>query len=149
MTYNNTDAIVNFASYLLVLGENDVYIQWCWCTNKFAVYHCQISLNIWVSGYRHIGNTLVVRYFPCFTALNTFCILIQSNLNCLLTHINNLHKMKLYFLQPSAPGDPPTEVTAMATNPVSILIQWGHVQCINRNSDITGYTVHYSTGAVQ
>ena len=34
----------------------------------------------------------------------------------------------------------------MATNPVSILIQWGRVPCINRNSNITGYTVRYSTG---
>ena len=34
----------------------------------------------------------------------------------------------------------------MATSPVSILIRWGRVPCINRNSNITGYTVHYSTG---
>ena len=34
----------------------------------------------------------------------------------------------------------------MATNPVSILIRWGRVPCVNRNSIITGYTVHYSTG---
>ena len=34
----------------------------------------------------------------------------------------------------------------MATNPVSILIRWGRIPCINRNSNITGYTVHYSTG---
>ena len=32
----------------------------------------------------------------------------------------------------------------MANSPVSIIIQWGCVPCINRNSDITGYTVHYS-----
>ena len=34
----------------------------------------------------------------------------------------------------------------MATSPVSILIRWGRVPCINRNSNITGYTVRYSTG---
>ena len=34
----------------------------------------------------------------------------------------------------------------MVTSPVSILIQWSRVPCINRNSNITGYTVHYSTG---
>ena len=34
----------------------------------------------------------------------------------------------------------------MATNPVSIIIRWSRVPCINRNSNITGYTVHYSTG---
>ena len=38
------------------------------------------------------------------------------------------------------------EVTAMATSPVSIIIRWGRVPCINRNSNITGYTVKYSTG---
>ena len=53
---------------------------------------------------------------------------------------------RLYSLQSSAPGDPPIEITAMATSPVSIIIQWGRVPCINRNSNITGYTVHYSRG---
>ena len=51
-----------------------------------------------------------------------------------------------FYCLPSAPGDPPTEVTAMATNPVTILIRWGRVPCINRNSNITGYTVRYSRG---
>ena len=32
----------------------------------------------------------------------------------------------------------------MATSPVSIIIQWGRVPCINRNSNITGYIVRYS-----
>ena len=34
----------------------------------------------------------------------------------------------------------------MATSPVSILIRWGRVPCIHHDSNITGYTVHYSTG---
>ena len=34
----------------------------------------------------------------------------------------------------------------MATSPVTILIRWGHFPCINRNSNITGYTVRYSRG---
>ena len=34
----------------------------------------------------------------------------------------------------------------MATNPDSIIIRWGRVPCINRNSNITGYMVRYSTG---
>jgi len=33
----------------------------------------------------------------------------------------------------------------MATSPVSILIHWGRVPCINRNSNITGFTVHYNS----
>ena len=40
----------------------------------------------------------------------------------------------------------PTVVTATTTSPVSIIIRWGHVPCIDRNGDIIGYTVHYSTG---
>ena len=34
----------------------------------------------------------------------------------------------------------------MATNPVTIIVRWGRVPCINRNSNITGYTVRYSRG---
>ena len=34
----------------------------------------------------------------------------------------------------------------MATSPVSILIRWGRVPCVNRNSNITRYAVRYSTG---
>ena len=52
----------------------------------------------------------------------------------------------LSFFQPSAPTDPPSDVTAMATTPVSIIIQWNRVPCIHRNSNITGYTVRYSAG---
>ena len=37
------------------------------------------------------------------------------------------------------------EVTAFATNP-SIIIRWGRVPCMNRNSNITGYMVRYSKG---
>ena len=33
----------------------------------------------------------------------------------------------------------------MATSPVSILIRWGRVPCVNRNSNITRYAVRYST----
>ena len=48
----------------------------------------------------------------------------------------------LLFSNPhAAPDEPPTEVTATAINPVSILIRWGRVPCINRNSNITGYIV--------
>ena len=53
----------------------------------------------------------------------------------------------LLFSNPhAAPDEPPTDVTAMTTNPVSIIIRWGRVLCINRNSNITGYIVRYSRG---
>ena len=50
------------------------------------------------------------------------------------------------FFHPPASSEPPTDVTAMATSPVSIIIRWSHVPCIDCNSNITGYTVCYSTG---
>lgn len=34
----------------------------------------------------------------------------------------------------------------MATSPVSIIVRWERVPCINRKSNITGYIVRYSTG---
>ena len=52
----------------------------------------------------------------------------------------------MYFFQSSVPSDSPTVVTATATSPVSIITRWGHVPCIDRNSDITKYTVRYSAG---
>jgi len=35
-------------------------------------------------------------------------------------------------------------VTALATGPKSISIDWNSVDCIERNSKITGYTLHYN-----
>ena len=55
-----------------------------------------------------------------------------------------INRNALYYLQPSAPGDSPLEVRALATSPISITIRWGRVPCINRNSNITGYIVRYS-----
>ena len=55
-----------------------------------------------------------------------------------------INRNALYYLQPSAPGDSPLEVRALATSPISITIRWGRVPCINRNSNITGYIVRYN-----
>ena len=60
--------------------------------------------------------------------------------------VSNSHNLRFVFLQPSAPGDPPMEVTTVATNPDNIIIQWGLVPCMNRKSNITGYMVRYTTG---
>ena len=42
----------------------------------------------------------------------------------------------------AAPSGPPTSVYATSTSS-SITVQWGIVECIHRNGDITGYSVQY------
>ena len=41
-----------------------------------------------------------------------------------------------------APTGPPTPISASSSS-TSITVQWGPVDCIHRNGDITGYTVRY------
>ena len=47
-----------------------------------------------------------------------------------------------YVLLSAAPSGPPTLVSATSTS-TSIIVQWGAVDCIHRNGDITGYSVQY------
>ena len=42
----------------------------------------------------------------------------------------------------AAPSGPPTSVRATSTS-TSITVQWGTVDCIHHNGDITGYSVRY------
>ena len=42
----------------------------------------------------------------------------------------------------AAPSGPPTSVSATSTS-TTITVQWGAVDCIHRNGDITGYSVQY------
>ena len=42
----------------------------------------------------------------------------------------------------AAPSGPPTSVRATSTS-TNITVQWGTVDCIHRNGDITGYSVQY------
>ena len=44
---------------------------------------------------------------------------------------------------PPAPSAPPTSVSTSAVTSSSITVQWGAVDCIHRNGDITGYSVRY------
>ena len=57
----------------------------------------------------------------------------------------------MYF--PPAPYAPPTSVNTSAVTSSSITVQWGPVDCIHRNGDITGYSVRYgvqeSSGSTQ
>ena len=47
----------------------------------------------------------------------------------------------------AAPSAPPTSVGTSDVTSSIITVQWGPVDCIHRNGDITGYSVRY--GAVQ
>ena len=42
----------------------------------------------------------------------------------------------------AAPSGPPTSVSASSTS-TTITVQWGAVDCIHHNGDITGYSVQY------
>ena len=52
----------------------------------------------------------------------------------------------------TAPSAPPTSVSVSEVTSSSITVQWGPVDCIHRNGDITGYSVQYrevGSGIVQ
>ena len=42
-----------------------------------------------------------------------------------------------------APSAPPTFINASDVTSSSITVQWGPVDCIHKNGDITGYSVRY------
>ena len=44
---------------------------------------------------------------------------------------------------PPVSSAPPTSVSTSDVTPSSITVQWGAVDCIHRNGDITGYSVRY------
>ena len=44
---------------------------------------------------------------------------------------------------PPAPSAPPTSVSTSDVTSSSITVQWGAVDCIHHNGDITGYSVRY------
>ena len=43
----------------------------------------------------------------------------------------------------TAPSAPPTSVSVSEVTSSNITVQWGPVDCILRNGDITGYSVQY------
>ena len=49
---------------------------------------------------------------------------------------------------PPAPSTPPTSVRVSEVTFSSITVQWGPVDCIHRNGDITGYSVQYGSDIV-
>ena len=44
---------------------------------------------------------------------------------------------------PIAPSGPPQSLTVTSTTLFSITIQWGEVECLEQNREITGYSVRY------
>ena len=47
-----------------------------------------------------------------------------------------------------APSAPPSSVNVSEVTSSSITVQWGPVDCIRRNGDITGYSVQYGSETV-
>ena len=43
----------------------------------------------------------------------------------------------------AAPSAPPTSINILEITSSSITVQWGPVNCIHRNGDITGYSLLY------
>ena len=64
--------------------------------------------------------------------------------------VSILHRVPCLFsllhsepLTHTAPSAPPTSVNVSEVTSSSITVQWGPVDCIHRNGDITGYSVQY------
>ena len=57
------------------------------------------------------------------------------SVNCFVRSLSNLSS--------PAPSSPPTSVSTSDVTSSSITVQWGAVDCIHRNGDITGYSVRY------
>ena len=69
--------------------------------------------------------------------------------------VSILHRVPCLFsllysepLTHTAPSAPPTSVSVYALNSTAITVQWGPVDCIHRNGDITGYSVQYGSETV-
>ena len=51
--------------------------------------------------------------------------------------------IEVFLSIPPAPSTAPTSVRESEVTSSSITVQWGVVNCIDRNGDITGYSVRY------
>ena len=57
--------------------------------------------------------------------------------------ITCLFSLLIWMIFPPAPSAAPTSVSVSEVTSSSITVQWGAVDCIHRNGDITGYSVRY------
>ena len=51
----------------------------------------------------------------------------------------------IIYIHFPAPSAPPTSVSVSEVTPFTITVQWGPVDCIHRNGEITGYTLEATT----
>ena len=58
------------------------------------------------------------------------------------TFLNFFFRLHFIILSPTAPSAAPTSVSTSSTSNI-ITVQWGAVNCIDRNGEITGYSVRY------
>ena len=61
-------------------------------------------------------------------------------------HRKSTDSLVLFCSVYPAPTSAPTSVSISAVTTSSITLQWGLVNCINQNGDITGYSVRYTGG---
>ena len=61
----------------------------------------------------------------------------------LWTHGIAILQVHCIIMSNIAPSAPPTSVSVYEVTSSSITVQWGPVDCIHRNGDITGYSVRY------
>ena len=61
----------------------------------------------------------------------------------LLPLSNQINLISILCSKPVDPSAPPTSFQVTGLTSSSITVQWGAVDCIHRNGDITGYSVRY------
>ena len=75
----------------------------------------------------------------------------QWQLVCQLMRVHYIvciiHEFYKYRFPP-APSAPPTSVNTSSLTSSSITLQWGPVDCIHHNGDITGYSVQYGVQGI-
>ena len=59
------------------------------------------------------------------------------------SHCHWLCPIEVFLSIPPAPSAAPTSVGESGVTSSSITVQWGAVDCIHHNGDITGYSVRY------
>ena len=65
-----------------------------------------------------------------------------NTVSCLTIDLSGSFSFPTVIL--SVPSGVPQAVLAVATGSSSIFVQWDRVSCIDRNSEITGYTIRYN-----
>ena len=67
----------------------------------------------------------------------SYCLVPLSCEDMLFLHVSGIFSLS------TVPSAPPAGLTAFNVAPTSFSVQWETVPCIQRNGDITGYSVRY------